>query len=156
MRYPKANYDIFRVDIYDAPIDDYLCCSEEPLEVCHLDSCEFANEFLKCVAIEHGSYMDDFEANQRAYIKVLGGSNKRVKSSIEEPLEVNLKELPEHLRYAYLGEKKTLIVIIYVHLNAEKENKLLRVLQSHMLAIGWNLVDINKEEVHIIVRIIFS
>ena len=37
---------------------------------------------------------------------------KPYKPSIEEPLVLELKPLPLHLRYAYLGENNTLLVII--------------------------------------------
>ena len=36
---------------------------------------------------------------------------KKIKSSIEEPPEIELKPLPNHLKYAYLGENDTLYII---------------------------------------------
>ncbi|KAA0048740.1 uncharacterized protein E5676_scaffold172G00980 [Cucumis melo var. makuwa] len=42
----------------------------------------------------------------------------KITPSIEEPLRLNLKSLPNHLKYAYLEENDTLPVIISVQLNA--------------------------------------
>ena len=53
-----------------------------------------------------------------------------------------MKPLPEHLKYAYLGEDETLPVIISAALNAEQEDKLIGVLKKHKAAIGWTLADI--------------
>ena len=55
---------------------------------------------------------------------------------------MELKELPKHLKYAYLGDAKTLPVIIASDLNAIQEEKLLRVLREYKPALGWTLADI--------------
>ena len=52
------------------------------------------------------------------------------------------KPLPSHLRYAYLGDASTLPVIISTSLTAAKEDKLLKVLRDHKVALGWSLVDL--------------
>ena len=62
--------------------------------------------------------------------------------SIEEPPQLELKQLPSHLKYAYLGADSTLPVIVAQSLNQEQEEKLLRVLREHKRAIGWTLADI--------------
>ncbi|TYJ99425.1 uncharacterized protein E5676_scaffold316G00120 [Cucumis melo var. makuwa] len=54
---------------------------------------------------------------------------KKIKPSIKEPLELELKPLPNHLKYAYLGENDTLPIIISAHLDAAKENALLKMLK---------------------------
>jgi hypothetical protein len=55
---------------------------------------------------------------------------------------LELKQLPEHLTYAYLGENKTLPVIVTANLSLGEEEKLLRVLREHKTAIGWTIADI--------------
>ena len=52
------------------------------------------------------------------------------------------KQLPNHLRYAYLGEESTLPVIISSSLSDMEEEKLLKILKKHKEAIGWSLADI--------------
>ncbi|XP_062093785.1 uncharacterized protein LOC133799807 [Humulus lupulus] len=67
---------------------------------------------------------------------------KTPKPSIEEPPELELKVLPSHLRYAYLGPSSTLPVIISAELNHDQEEKLLEVLRKFKKAIGWTIADI--------------
>ncbi|GKF92584.1 hypothetical protein Tco_0279303, partial [Tanacetum coccineum] len=58
------------------------------------------------------------------------------KSSIEEPPELELKDLPSHLEYAYLEENDKLPVIIAKGLNDDEKDALLKVLKSHKRAIA--------------------
>ncbi|XP_070046116.1 uncharacterized protein [Nicotiana tomentosiformis] len=64
------------------------------------------------------------------------------KPSIEETPKLELKPLPAHLRYAYLGNSETLPVIISSSLTNTQEEKLLKVLRKHKKAIGWTIADI--------------
>nr|GEY61283.1 reverse transcriptase domain-containing protein [Tanacetum cinerariifolium] len=64
------------------------------------------------------------------------------KSSIEEPIEVELKDLPSHLEYAYLEENDKLPVIISKDLKDEEKEALLNVLKFHKHAIAWKITDI--------------
>ncbi|CAM8920872.1 unnamed protein product [Rhodiola kirilowii] len=62
--------------------------------------------------------------------------------SVVQAPKVELKPLPRHLKYAFLGENDTLPVIIKSGLEADQECRLVEVLSRHKLAIGWTLVDI--------------
>ena len=62
--------------------------------------------------------------------------------SVERPPQLEQKPLPSHLRYTYLGESSTLLVIISASLTIVEEEKLLRVLQDHKDAIGWSVADL--------------
>ncbi|GJV20060.1 reverse transcriptase domain-containing protein [Tanacetum coccineum] len=64
------------------------------------------------------------------------------KSSIEEPPELELKDLPSHLEYAYLEENDKLPVIIAKGLKDDEKDALLKVLKSHKRAIAWKITDI--------------
>ncbi|XP_022895227.1 uncharacterized protein LOC111409406 [Olea europaea var. sylvestris] len=64
--------------------------------------------------------------------------------SVEKAPTLELKPLPSHLCYAYLGESSTLPVIIANDMTREKENKLLEVLRQHKMAIGWTIADIRR------------
>lgn len=57
---------------------------------------------------------------------------------------MELKQLPSHLKYAFLGEGDTLPVIISCKLTAPKEEKLIWVLKDHKEAIEWTLADIKR------------
>ncbi|GJW82428.1 DNA-directed DNA polymerase [Tanacetum coccineum] len=65
------------------------------------------------------------------------------KSSIEEPSELELKDLPSHLEYAFLEENDKLPVIIAKGLKNDEKYALLKVLKSHKRAIAWKITDIN-------------
>nr|GEV15543.1 DNA-directed DNA polymerase [Tanacetum cinerariifolium] len=66
----------------------------------------------------------------------------KAKSSIEEPSELELKDLPSHLEYAYLEGVDKLPVIIAKDLKDNEKEALLKVLKSHKRAIAWKITDI--------------
>nr|GEW13284.1 reverse transcriptase domain-containing protein [Tanacetum cinerariifolium] len=67
---------------------------------------------------------------------------KTDKSSIDEPPEVELKNLPPHLEYAFLEGYNKLPVIIAKDLSVEEKAALITVLKSHKQVIAWKLFDI--------------
>nr|GEX43640.1 reverse transcriptase domain-containing protein [Tanacetum cinerariifolium] len=70
------------------------------------------------------------------------GDTKYDKSSIDEPPEVELKDLPPHLEYAFLEGDDKFPVIISKDLSDEEKTALITVLKSHKQAIAWKLSDI--------------
>ncbi|GJU33267.1 hypothetical protein Tco_1176856 [Tanacetum coccineum] len=64
------------------------------------------------------------------------------KSSIDEPPEVELKDLPPHLEYAFLEGDDKLPIIIAKDLSIEEKAALIKVLKSCKRAIAWKLSDI--------------
>ncbi|GKD21065.1 reverse transcriptase domain-containing protein [Tanacetum coccineum] len=66
----------------------------------------------------------------------------KAKSSIEEPPELELKDSPSHLEYAYLEENDKLPVIIAKGLKDDEKYALLKVLKSHKRAIAWKITGI--------------
>nr|GEV39584.1 reverse transcriptase domain-containing protein [Tanacetum cinerariifolium] len=88
----------------------------------------------------------DFDADprvpqilKRSFLKT---EPKNEKSSIDEPPEVELKDLPPHLKYAFLEGYDKLPVIIAKDLSLEEKATLIKVLKSHKRAIAWKLSDI--------------
>ncbi|GJR64386.1 reverse transcriptase domain-containing protein [Tanacetum coccineum] len=67
---------------------------------------------------------------------------KGIKSSVDEPSELELKDLPSHLEYAFLEGTKKLPVIIDKNLKDEEKERLIMVLKSHKQAIAGKLSDI--------------
>nr|GFC13186.1 reverse transcriptase domain-containing protein [Tanacetum cinerariifolium] len=67
---------------------------------------------------------------------------KNDKSSIDEPPEVKLKDLPPHLEYAFLEGEDKLPVIIAKDISVKEKAALIKVLKSHKQAIVWKLSDI--------------
>nr|GEV21849.1 reverse transcriptase domain-containing protein [Tanacetum cinerariifolium] len=66
----------------------------------------------------------------------------KAKSSIEEPPELELKDLPLHLEYAYLEGVNKLPVIIAKDLKDDEKEAPLKVLKSHKQAIAWKITNI--------------
>ena len=69
-----------------------------------------------------------------------GTSFKELKS--EKPSEkkkVELKILPNHLKYVFLEEGETKPVVISNSLTSEEENGLIEILRRHKEAIGWHI-----------------
>ena len=62
--------------------------------------------------------------------------------SIESLPSLELKDLSEHLKYAYLGENDTLPVKLASHLSGEQEESLMSILRKEKKAIGWTVSDI--------------
>nr|GEV56092.1 reverse transcriptase domain-containing protein [Tanacetum cinerariifolium] len=71
---------------------------------------------------------------------------KTIKSSVDEPPEVELKDLPPHLEYAFLEGDNKLLVIIAKELGDEEKAALIKFLKSHKRAITWKLSDIQGNE----------
>ncbi|GJR30036.1 reverse transcriptase domain-containing protein [Tanacetum coccineum] len=68
--------------------------------------------------------------------------SEKIKPSIEDPLDLVLKDLPSHLEYAFLEGTSKLPVIIAKDLKEEEKEQLLKVLKSHKQAIAWKISDI--------------
>ncbi|CAN6586212.1 unnamed protein product [Malus baccata var. baccata] len=68
-------------------------------------------------------------------------TNTLLPSVIQAPV-LELKPLPDHLKYVFLGDEETLPVIVSSSLTALEEEKLIRVLKEHKTTIGWTLADI--------------
>ncbi|GJV54985.1 hypothetical protein Tco_1455990 [Tanacetum coccineum] len=68
---------------------------------------------------------------------------KSPESSINESSEVELKDLPPHLEYAFfLADNNSLLFIIAKDLSDDEKTALIKVLKSRKQAIAWKLSDI--------------
>ncbi|GKA66174.1 reverse transcriptase domain-containing protein [Tanacetum coccineum] len=67
---------------------------------------------------------------------------KTIKSSIDDPPELELKDLPSHLEYAFLEGTDKSPVIISKEFKDEEKVALLNILKSHKRAIAWKISDI--------------
>ncbi|KAK8502211.1 hypothetical protein V6N12_042708 [Hibiscus sabdariffa] len=64
------------------------------------------------------------------------------KPSLEIAPSLELKPLPSHLKYVYLGANDTLPVIISFQLNANQELSVVNLLKQYKKAIGWTRADL--------------
>ncbi|GJZ27733.1 RNA-directed DNA polymerase [Tanacetum coccineum] len=69
-------------------------------------------------------------------------SKNQLKPLSIEPLKLELKDLPEHLEYAFLQENNQLTVVISSALSSIEKARLLEVLKNHKGAIAWSIADI--------------
>ncbi|GJU75818.1 reverse transcriptase domain-containing protein [Tanacetum coccineum] len=115
-------------DSYYDPEGDIL------LHILLLES--FLNDDPSLPPLTQGNYLPEI----RKKLKVCEA--KTDKSSIDEPPEVELKDLTPHLEYAFLEGDNKLPVIIAKELSVEEKAALIKVLKSHKRAIVWKLSDI--------------
>ncbi|CAN6711690.1 unnamed protein product [Malus baccata var. baccata] len=95
--------------------------------------------FLEVVAALDSLPTHDGKFPNRESIPI--STNKLLLSIIQAPI-LELKLLPSHLKYIFLGENETLPAIISSSLTAQEKEKLVRVLKEFKSALGWTLADI--------------
>ena len=119
---------------YDDPLMSYLVSPSWDEEVTTSEL-----EFLHSI-IEHNEVL---EANGWApKFEPLPPIEDRALPSEERPHTLELKPLPSHLKYAFLGVEETFPVIISSSLESEQENKLLEILRTRKTVLGWTIADI--------------
>ena len=139
--------DVCEVNMKESVVKNYVdhVSHDGPLKSC-LVSPSYVEEvtaseleFLHSI-IKHREVM---EANGWApRFEKLPPVEDRVLPSEEKPPKLELKPLPSHLKYAFLGVEDTFPVIISYFLESDQENKLLEILRTHKTAIGWIIADI--------------
>ncbi|KAK9047176.1 hypothetical protein V6N11_053027 [Hibiscus sabdariffa] len=131
MKYPEDNENVNYVETFDPLVHEFV---ESNL----IDkSCRNHNDL-------DGEFRE-FESNYLVnpiYSEELCISNRtKLLPSIVQAPKIELKELPKHLKYAFLGDGETLPVIISNKLSA-KEEELIHVLRNYKEATGWTVADI--------------
>ncbi|GKB86372.1 reverse transcriptase domain-containing protein [Tanacetum coccineum] len=66
---------------------------------------------------------------------------EKIKSSIDDPQDLELKDLPSHFEYVFLEGTSNLPIIITKDLKREEKEQLLKVLKSHKRVIAWKISD---------------
>jgi hypothetical protein len=153
MRYPSDVSSLYFVDILECLSETMSDLSNEDVLGVILDK-DLDNDSLKKLAQKYNldddyselvSWMERGRLSKPRYevSKIdLPPSHARLLPSIEQAPILELKLLPDHLKYAYLGEKETLPVIISAILSSKEEEELVNVLKEHKKAIGWTIADI--------------
>ncbi|XP_068336534.1 uncharacterized protein [Pyrus communis] len=80
----------------------------------------------------------------RHVFESLGEPKTPLQPSKIQPPKLELKPLPEHLKYAYLGVDSSLPVIVFADISPIKEDKLLCILRNFQDAIGRTIADIKE------------
>ncbi|CAN6697661.1 unnamed protein product [Malus baccata var. baccata] len=162
MRYPHDGHSYFSIDVIDSWAQEFLDdLSKDALEKTLTQSIGLKNEGL-ALRHAHGNNNEHLampiqeelvemvaalESNPRHIGKSpnlisIPNSTNKLFPSVIQPSSLELKPLPSHLKYVFLGEQETLPVIIYSSLTAQEEDKLVKVLREYKTAIRWTLADI--------------
>nr|GEW55351.1 hypothetical protein [Tanacetum cinerariifolium] len=152
----SANYNDMtanRIDVIDMACEDdflleevdaFLAIEDDPtlpkIDHSYLDTEgdillleAFLNDDPSLPLPNQGNYLPEF----RKELKICEANSD--KSSIDEPPEVELKDLPPHLEYAFLEGDDKLPVIIAKDLSVEEKTALITVMKSHKQTIAWKL-----------------
>ncbi|XP_042409815.1 uncharacterized protein LOC121998995 [Zingiber officinale] len=135
MRYPVEDHSLLNVELFDELEDnldsyflEFTTLSDEELDV--TEDVHFEQEDSVPVIKEYeGVCMIELE------------HEKDLPSTVHPP-KLELKVLPNHLKYAYLRKDEQLPVIISKDLEPRQEERLLDVLRHNQKAIGWTLADL--------------
>ena len=154
MRYPSDVHSVFAIDDINTLVQDFFELSgNDNFEIAISknltkdDSKEHANliklddEVEEAMAILDGAVTLHTNGYNVSYLELPLLNEKLLPSIVQAPT-LELKPLPEHLQYIYLGENETLPVIIAKTLTPVQQEKLIRVLRDHKTAIGWTIADI--------------
>ncbi|KAM1569473.1 hypothetical protein ACFX10_034592 [Malus domestica] len=162
MRYPHDGHSCFFIDVIDSWVQEFLDdLNEDALEKTLTQSIGLKNEGLTLrhahdnnkehLAVPIQEELVEMVAALESNPKHIGKSHNLISipistnkllPSIIQPPSLELKPLPSHLKYVFLGEQETLPVIISSSLIAQEEDKLVKVIREYRTAIGWTLVDI--------------
>nr|GFB28989.1 DNA-directed DNA polymerase [Tanacetum cinerariifolium] len=167
--YSQEVLDFFDVTTSGSPTpsDDPIVSTTSPKLTSFGDSdfllFEEADAFLAILNSDPSSPLSNHEQSVPSFKEELKACEaKTIKSSIDEPPEVKLKDLPPHLEYVFLEGDNKLPVIIAKELRDEEKSALIKVLKSHKRAIAWKLsyiqggftVVVNKENELIPTRLV--
>ena len=139
--------DVCEVNMVDYVVQKYVdnFSHDDPLKLCMVSPSwdekvtTLESEFLYSL-IEHHEIL---EVNGWApKFEPLPPNEDKALPSEERPPKLELKPLPTHLKYAFLGEEETFPVIISSSLELNQENQLLEILRTHRIALGWTIADI--------------
>ncbi|CAN6712008.1 unnamed protein product [Malus baccata var. baccata] len=148
IKFPKDDHSCFSIDIIDDLAQDFLDCLErDTLETTIAQGIGQKSGFAVPRSVEEAEIVDALESLPQYHgkpsnpISISVFTNKLLPSVTQAPV-LELKPLPDHLKYVFLGDNETLPVIVSSSLTAIEEEKLIRVLKEHKTAIGWTLADI--------------
>ncbi|GJW77134.1 reverse transcriptase domain-containing protein, partial [Tanacetum coccineum] len=128
--------------------DDYLYCADHTVKLVQEQWVDTVNHDGEWTEEEEGgdsnevlavSFYPRTESVEPLEWKAL---KNQLKPSRVEPPKHELKELPKHLKYAFLQENNQLPVVISSALSTFEKTRLLEVLRNHKGEIAWSIADI--------------
>ncbi|CAN6586155.1 unnamed protein product [Malus baccata var. baccata] len=152
MKFPNENHSCFAIDVIDYLAQDHFDnLKDDALELVIAQGMDMKNietatkephgKNEESIAVPPSEEVIEMVAALESLPSQSVSTNKLLPSVVQPPT-LELKPLPSHLKYVFLGEDETLPVIISSSLTALEESKLVRVLKEYKTAIGWTLADI--------------
>ncbi|XP_023745769.1 uncharacterized protein LOC111893924 [Lactuca sativa] len=162
----QVNQLVFPTDFYVIDLDEHVSSKSDVFEPLTQELFELSNDDMLEMVLSKGFDCEKLAKKLKLYsldleIEILVNNleikkttqfsvkqielpqtHTRLPPSLVQPPKLELKVLPQHLKYAYLGDNETLLVIISTHLTECEEEKLLKVLKEHKEAMGWTIADI--------------
>ncbi|KAH9751265.1 hypothetical protein KPL71_014224 [Citrus sinensis] len=151
MKYPSEEHSVFSMDVINPIVQEVFYLDVEDSLVAALNNSlglkglqKDENEFVLNSILQETIY----ELNSLRTLthhmsnNELPSSNAKLLPSILQAQKIELKPLPSHLKYMFLGDDETLPVIISSKLSTLEEEKLIRVLRDYKKAIRWTIADI--------------
>ncbi|CAN6712746.1 unnamed protein product [Malus baccata var. baccata] len=143
-RYPHDDHSCFSIDVSEDALEKTLTQSiglkNEGLALTHAHgnnkehlAVPIQEELVEMVATLESNPKHIGKSPNLISIPI---STNKLLPSVIQPPSLELKPLPSHLKYVFLGEQETLPVIISSSLTAQEEDKLVRVLREYKTAIG--------------------
>ncbi|XP_021763808.1 uncharacterized protein LOC110728473 [Chenopodium quinoa] len=135
MRYPSDCESVSSIDVIDALIEQVFCLSgHDGLDVVLTKPVE-KEKYTTC-----GNILSLKTRSRK--LSLPWKCFQISKEGMQIAPKVELKPLPDHLKYAFLGENDTLPVIIASNLTSTQEQKPVQVLKEHKTNLGWTIADI--------------
>ncbi|CAN6721162.1 unnamed protein product [Malus baccata var. baccata] len=142
IKYPSEDHSCFSIDVFASLAQDHFeQLNDDALELVIARGMDIQNK--EAVSM-HPHGMNDFSLTvppNEDVIEMVAALESLPLQSVQPPT-LELKPLPSHLKYVFLGDDETLPVIISNALTAQEDDKLVRVLREYKTAIGWTLADI--------------
>ncbi|KAF5477819.1 hypothetical protein F2P56_004432, partial [Juglans regia] len=143
-RQPQDLEDVQEVNLLESILEEETYLAYQPTNL--LFELENIRELLTDdtpIDVSHVFNAENkFETKWRPKIEQLPPLTASLKPSANEIPTLELKSLPNDLKYAFLGPDSTFPVVISAQLSHDQEGKLMEVLKQHKGAIGWTIVDI--------------
>ncbi|RDY06480.1 hypothetical protein CR513_09526, partial [Mucuna pruriens] len=146
LKHPAEDHSLFSIDAIDGLVEEYFQIGTTNDNLVDFESAEIESinrEEAETVSNSQPKAGSDSNKKESQQLDRVGQPTpSTVKQDVSPQSNTELKSLPEHLKYAFLGDHQQFPRIIANNLNGEQDEKLLEVLRKHKKAIGWTLADL--------------
>ncbi|XP_071906718.1 uncharacterized protein [Coffea arabica] len=149
IKYPDKTNSVYAVSVVEPlvqeifeldGVDALAVALAKHLELGATPDVELSDELYRAVGALHS--LPPISPRYELTSLFIPETQAKLLPSIVQAPELELKPLPKHLKYAFLGNNETLPVIISAHLSQRQEDSLVRLLRDYKEAIGWSVADI--------------